>query len=322
MSFLIFGKGSKSKNLCKNNRLGSCCGRWVLIHYGAMRHISCFILFLTLIFGGCSGEQMAVRAALTLVEGQYASIQEEADPDLAEKAIPANLKMLEGFLKGDEKNLTLLHALSEGFCGYAFSFVEETQPDRASALYLRGRDYALRALEVETGIKRIDKLGLERFKKSLRKMTVKNVPSLFWTGQCWGGWLMLSLDIPNALADVSKVELLMNLVLELDETYHYAGPHLFLGAFYGSRSKLLGGDPEKARKHFIKSLTLTSSRFLMSRVLYAKTYAVQVQDRNLFEDQLKAVIETPSDILPEQRLANEVAKIKARRLLKLLGELF
>jgi hypothetical protein len=114
----------------------------------------------------------------------------------------------------------------------------------------------------------------------------------------------------------------MNLVLELDETYHYAGPHLFLGAFYGSRSKLLGGDPEKARKHFIKSLTLTSSRFLMSRVLYAKTYAVQVQDRNLFEDQLKAVIETPSDILPEQRLANEVAKIKARRLLKLLGELF
>ncbi|MDA0692225.1 MAG: TRAP transporter TatT component family protein [Nitrospinae bacterium] len=287
-----------------------------------MRHISCFILFLTLIFGGCSGEQMAVRAALPLVEGQYASIQEEADPDLAEKAIPANLKMLEGFLKGDEKNLTLLHALSEGFCGYAFSFVEETQPDRASALYLRGRDYALRALEVETGIKRIDKLGLERFKKSLRKMTVKNVPSLFWTGQCWGGWLMLSLDIPNAFADVSKVELLMNLVLELDETYHYAGPHLFLGAFYGSRSKLLGGDPEKARKHFIKSLTLTSSRFLMSRVLYAKTYAVQVQDRNLFEDQLKAVIKTPSDILPEQRLANEVAKIKARRLLKLLGELF
>jgi hypothetical protein len=287
-----------------------------------MKQISFLILFLALIFGGCSSERMAVRAALPLVTGQYASIQEEMDPDLAEKAIPANLKMLEGFLKGDENNLTLLHALSEGFCGYAFSFVEETQPDRASALYLRGREYALRALEVETGVKRIDKLGLERFKKSLKTMKAKHVPSLFWTGQCWGGWLMLSLDIPNAFADVPKVELLMNLVLELDETYHYAGPHLFLGAFYGSRSKLLGGDPEKARKHFIKSLKLTNNGFLLSRVLFAKTYAVQVQDKKLFEQQLKAVIETPSDILPQQRLANEVAKIKAKRLLKLSGELF
>lgn len=316
------GKVSKSQNLCQNNRLCGCCGLWVLVDCILMKRLSFFTFFLVLVFTGCSRERMAVRAALPLVTGQYASIQEEMDPDLAEKAIPASLKMMEGFLKGDENNLTLLHALSEGFCGYAFSFVEETQPDRASALYLRGRDYALHALEVETGVERIDKLGLERFKDSLKKMDVENVPFLFWTGQCWGGWLMLSLDIPSAFADVSKVELLMNRVLELDETYHYAGPHLFLGAFYGSRSKLLGGDPEKARKHFIKSLKLTGNRFLLARVLFAKTYAVQIQDKNLFEDQLKAVIESPSDIFPEQRLANEVAKIKAERLLKLSDELF
>jgi TRAP transporter TatT component family protein len=287
-----------------------------------MKQLSFYLIFLTFIFGGCSGERMAVRVALPLVTSQHAAILEEADPYLAEKAIPANLKMLEGFLKGDENNLTLLHALSEGFCSYSFSFIEESQPDRASALYLRGKEYALRAIAVETGVKGIDKLGPERFKKSLKKMDVKNVPSLFWLGQCWGGWLMLSLDIPNAFADVSKVELLMKLVLQLDETYHYAGPHLFLGAFYGSRSKLLGGDPKKAKKHFIQSMKLTSNRFLLSRVLYARTYAVQVQDKELFEKQLQAVIDTPSDILPEQRLANEVAKIKARRLLKLSSELF
>ncbi|GJL80048.1 MAG: hypothetical protein NPINA01_30370 [Nitrospinaceae bacterium] len=263
-----------------------------------------------------------MRAAMPLMAGQIAAMQEETDPDLAEKAIPANLKLMEGFLKGDEKNLTLLHGLAEGFCSYAFSFVEEKHPDRASALYLRGKEYALRAIEAETDVKGMDKLGLERFEIALKKMGPKHVPSLFWLGQCWGGWLMLSLDIPNAFADVSKVELLMNLVLELDETYHFAGPHTFLGAFYGSRSKLLGGDPKKSRKHFLKSMELTSNRFLLSRVLYAKTYAVQVQDKNLFEHQLKAVIETPSNILPEQRLANEVAKIKAKRLLELSGELF
>ena len=280
------------------------------------------LLIQMLIFGGCSAERIAVRAALPLVTGQYAALQEEMDPYLAEKAIPANLKMMEGFLKGDENNLTLLHGLSEGFCSYAFSFVEETHPDRASALYLRGKEYALRALAVEADIEGIDKLGLEGLKIALKKMGAINVPSLFWMGQCWGGWLMLSLDTPSAFADVSKVELLMNRVLELDETYHFAGPHMFLGAFYGSRSKLLGGNPEKARKHFLKSLELTGNRFLLSRFLFAKTYAVQIQDKKLFERQLNAVMETPPDILPQQRLANEVAKIKAKRLLEMSDELF
>ena len=133
---------------------------------------------------------------------------------------------------------------------------------------------------------------------------------------------MLSLHNPVAFADVSKIEAVMERVLELDEAFHYAGPHLFMGAFYGSRSKLLGGNPEKSRRHFLKSLQLTSNRFLLSRVLFAKTYAVQIQDKKLFDRQLQEVMQAPADIFPEQRLANEVAKLKARRLLEMSDELF
>ena len=88
---------------------------------------------------GCSTEKMAVRLALPLVEGQYIALQEEADPELAENALPANLKMMEGFLKEDKNNSDLLTRLSEGFCGYSFSFIEDTDPDRAAALYQRGK---------------------------------------------------------------------------------------------------------------------------------------------------------------------------------------
>ena len=75
---------------------------------------------------GCSTQKVAVRLALPLVEGQYTALQEEADPKLAENALPANLKMMEGFLKGDENNSAILTRLSEGFCSYSFSFVEDT----------------------------------------------------------------------------------------------------------------------------------------------------------------------------------------------------
>ena len=281
-----------------------------------------FIMFLTIMVSGCSTEKMAVRLALPLVEGQYAALQEEADPELAKNALPANLKMMEGFLKGDENNSAILLRLSEGFCSYSFSFIEDTEPDRASALYQRGKNYALRALVAETGVENIGKLKLDQLNSALEKMGKENVPSLFWLGQCWGGWLLLSLDNPRAFVDVSKVESVMQRVLVLDASYHYAGPHMFLGAFYGGRSKMFGGDPEKSRTHFEQSLALTGHRFLLSRVMYAKTYAVQVQDKKLFMEQLNTVIKSSGNILPEQRLANEVAKLKAKRLMEMVDELF
>ena len=51
--------------------------------------------------GGCSTEQIVVNMSLSLVEGQVRSIQEENDLVLAERAIPASLKMMEGLLQSD-----------------------------------------------------------------------------------------------------------------------------------------------------------------------------------------------------------------------------
>ena len=133
---------------------------------------------------------------------------------------------------------------------------------------------------------------------------------------------MLSLDRPEAFADIPRLQRLIERTLELDPGFHFAGPHLLAGAFYGGRSKLLGGDMDKARSHFEENLRLTEGKFLLSRVLYAKTLLVQTQDRDAFLKQLNLVLETPAEILPQQRLANEVAKIKAKKLLESADDLF
>ena len=148
------------------------------------------------------------------------------------------------------------------------------------------------------------------------------MPGLYWMGQCWAGWLMLNLDDLQALVAISKVGAVLERALELDASYHYAGPHMLLGAFYGGRSKLLGGNPDKARDHFEKARELTQRTFLMVNVLYAKTYAVQQQDRALFKKLLAEVMDAPADILPEQQLANAVAKQKAQKLLESADDLF
>ena len=279
-------------------------------------------LFSALLFTGCSTSQMAVQATLPLVGSQIKAMQEERDPVLAEKAIPANLKMLEGLLKQDPENTWILENLAEGFCGYAFSFLEDTEPARASSLYERGKDYALSATILRTGRKKWTDLSLEEWSRALNEVEVSHQPALFWLGQCWGSWLMQNLDSVEAFADIPRLESLMLKVHDLNPAFHHAGPHWFLGAFYGGRSKMLGGSPEKSLLHFEKALELTKNKYLLVRLLFAKTYAVQNQDRKLFEAQLQAIVKAPPDLFPEQRLANEVARKKATQLLDQVDELF
>jgi len=265
---------------------------------------------------------MAAQLAFPLVQGQYKAMQEEADLGLAAKAIPSNLKMMEGLLKGDESSMPILNNLAEGFCSYSFSFIEDSNPERASALYQRGRGYAVRSLAESSGVKDLLTLTGEEFQFVLKGMNANDLPALFWLGQCWSGWLMLNLGSPETFADISRVEWLMKRTAELDEDYHYAGPHLALGGFYGSRTKMLGGDPEKARYHFERNLELNQRKFLLTQLIYARTYAVQSQDKELFGRLLKEILDSSSNALPEQRLANEVAKQKARKLLDMADELF
>jgi len=280
------------------------------------------LLITGLLLTGCSPSRMAVQAALPLVESQIRAMQEERDPELAEQAIPANLKNLEGLLKEDPDNTWILENLAEGFCGYAFSFLEDKQPERASSLYERGKDFALRATVIRTGREKWQDLSLDEWSRALDEVKVSHQPALFWLGQCWGNWLMQNLDSVEAFADIPRLEKLMNKVHDLNPAFHYAGPHLFLGAFYGGRSKMLGGNPEKSRHHFEKALDLTENKYLLVQLFFAKTYAVQNQDRELFESQLQAVLQAPHDLLPEQRLANQVARKKAAKLLGQIDELF
>ena len=280
------------------------------------------LILIATFLSGCSIRRLAVKATLPLISSQIISMQEERDTDFAEKAIPASLKMLEGLAKEDPENIWILQKLAEGFCGYAFSYLEDSEPDRASELYFRGRDYAFRALEIQSNGKVWSGLSLDEWSKRLAEVTPLQQPALFWAGQCWGSWLSLNLDSVEALSGLPRIGGMMNRAVELDPEFYYAGPHLFLGAFYGGRSRMLGGNPDKAKNHFEQALKITEGKYLLISFLYAKIYAVQNQDRNLFKTQLEKVLEASVDVLPEQRLANQIAKRKAAILLGEIDELF
>lgn len=272
---------------------------------------------------GCSAvDRVAVRSTADVLGlGRTASL-DEPDYQLAKDAMPAQLKLLETLIAADPGNLGLRRLAAEGFAGGAFLFLEDSEPVRAKALYLRGRDHALAGLALQKRFAGLAAKPLDEFAADLKSAGPDDVPDLFWAGFGWAGFVNLSKDDAAALADLPKVVALMGRVAELDPGYHFAGADLFTGVYYASRPALLGGDARKAKEAFERAHKATKGQYLMTHYLNARWYAVSVQDRELFSQLLKKVLETPSGQLPEARLTDEAAKRKAAALLEKIDDYF
>ena len=286
-----------------------------------MKYAGFYSIALIFLLSGCV-QTIAVNTVGGIADEGFSAFTEEADLDFAEQALPGNLKLLEVMLKNSPDNTRLLRLLSEGYSSYALGFLEDKDPDRARAFYLRGRDYGLRILRQNTNLAAALHGTPDDLKAALADLSPDDAPAVFWTAFGWGSWIYLSLNNTDAIADLPRAEMLMNFVATNDSTFYYGGAHVFLGTLYGSRPKILGGDPAIAKDHFEAALRINRGRFLMTYVYYARSYAVQTQNEALFEELLTKVQNTSLDILPEFRLANAIAKKKAELLLARKDELF
>ncbi len=270
---------------------------------------------------GCTIQSIALRSVDGLFDNTVASLMEESDLSFAESAIAGDMKLLEGVVKSDPSNVRYLQLACMGYTSYALAFAED-DPARALLFYSRARDFGIRGL-VERGIPK-SAFGADAatMNTALRKLGGGDVPVVFWTADAWGSAIRLQPDDPDVIAAVPTANALMEWVKAREPDFFYGGPFLYFGVYYASYPPALGGRPDLSKENFDRAVASGKGRFLMTDVLYARTYAVLTQDRPLFHDLLTRVVETPIDILPEQRLANTVAQNRARQLLAREEELF
>ena len=279
------------------------------------------ILCTALLLQGCV-QTLAIRTMGGIMDYGFEAFNEESDLLLAEDALGSNLKLLEALIKGDPENEGLLLLASQGYSAYALAFAEDESPERAKVFYLRGREYGLRLLGLNPKLRAALDDDAATLVSTLQSLSKVDVPAVFWTAFGWAGYVNIARTDLEALAALPRINAMMEFVLARDPGYYYGGGHLFFGSIIGSTPAVLGGKPARAKEHFEKALALNGGKFLMTHVYYAKTYAVQVQDKQLFESLLNTVDEVSLEILPEARLPNAVAKKKARILREAMDELF
>ena len=162
--------------------------------------------------------------------------------------------------------------------------------------------------------------SLDEFTPSLLAFGKDDVEALFWASFAWGEYINLNRHNIKAVADLPKVKAMMERVIALDDTYFYGLPRLFMIVYY-SMPPMFGGDPVKAKAEFERVKEISGDRFILADFFMAKYYAVQVQDKDLFESLLDKIENAEDDVIPE-KMFTKVAKKKAEFMSKKGQELF
>lgn len=254
------------------------------------------------------------KASQHLADNLTAGILDQDDVATAQDGIPAWLLLVDGLIQGNSQDVGLLIAGARLYSAYAGGFVAD--PARAQHVSAHGFDYARRAtcIDLPGLCKQID-APFEAFQLEVAKSRGQDVALLYVLATSWASRIQNNPGDWKAIADIPKVELLLNRVVALDPGHARGEPYMYLGVLATLRPASLGGKPDEGKADFEKALALSGGQNQMVRVLYARHYARLVFDKDLHDKLLNEAIAADPHA-PGLTLINVLAQQQARQLLE------
>lgn len=269
------------------------------------------VLALLILLSGCASvmNKVTSRFSTNLTN----AILDQDDVATVKDGVPAYLLLIDGLLAGDPENADLLLAASKLYGAYNSGFVDDAE--RGQRLAERAFSYAKLALCLQKKelCSKVD-MPFEQFSGAANKITFKEIPVVYGFAASWAGKIQANTADWNAIADIPKVQLLLERIVALEPQYDHGGPDMYLGVLNSIRPASLGGKPEQGKAYFDKALELSGGKNQMVRVLYAQHYARLMFDQELHDRLLNEVL--AADLVePQLTLINTLARQRAKKLL-------
>ncbi len=302
-----------------------------------MKKINLLLVIIIISFSSCSINQMAVNMAADMLASSTGGVvfTGDDDPVLIGDALPLALKIYESLLEQTPENPDLLLATGSYFVMYANAFVQtpaemlpveafakkRSEKARAKKLYLRGRDYLLRGLEVNhSGFNNL--IEQKSYNEAMELMTEKDIDFLYWSAAGWMAAISIDFFDTELILTIPAAFSLMNRALEIDESYEDGSIHDFFISYYGGLPEGMGGSKEKAREHFKKAVQYSKGGKASPYVSLATAVSIKTQDYEEFRYLLNKALSIDVDAYPKNRLVNVIAQQKAQWLLNHIDDYF
>lgn len=270
--------------------------------------LACALLAL----GGCA--TIVSNASRKFADNLTAGMLDQDDVTTARDGIPAWLILIDGLIQGDPQNVGMLVAGARLYGAYAGGFVDDAE--RATRLSARSFDYARRAtcIQLPGLCKQLDQ-PFEGFQAEVARTGKSDVGVIYALASAWAGRIQTHTSDWTSIADIPKVQSLIERVVALEPGYQQGEPYMYLGVLATLRPASLGGKPEEGKALFEKALALSRGRNQMVRVLYAERYARLVFDQELHDRLLNEAIAADPHA-PGLTLVNVLAQQRAKKLLE------
>ncbi len=288
---------------------------------GSLSLIAAAALAIPALLSGCK----TYTSGLTGLEGPKA--EASVSFDLAqtlwtnergtEDGLQKSIDALEKVIAAEPEHQEALILLSRAY--YFMADAHKPTTEEKAPLFEKGVTLGERAMSADSAFK----AQIEKGEKSADAVTAlqkDDQMAIYWTAANLGKWAR-GQGFSTLVKYKGYVAKLMTHCLALDETSFYGGPVRYWGAFYSVAPSFAGGDMGKSKEMFDKAKSMFPEAF-STYVLYADTYAVKVQDKELFKTLLNYVLNTPADVIPELIPEQEVEKRKAQDFLDRIDDLF
>jgi predicted anti-sigma-YlaC factor YlaD len=290
----------------------------------ALRWLVAFAMLAGL--GGCAPSKMLLHSLAD--ELASPGLAAEDDPQLAREAGAFYLKLSESVLRQTPDHAPLAEAVAAGFTQYAYAFVAfeadrvEAQDaraaqrlrERAARLYRRAQRHALAALAQRQpgfaqALASADPGAWPRIAEA-------QVGLAYWGAAAWAGYISLSKDDPDAVADLPLAVRLAQLAYQTAPDHAEGALASLLGTLEAARP---GGSPAQASAYFERASAAGAGRNAGVLVAQAEALAQPAGDRAAFEALLRAALAAAA---ARPDLANAVMRERALWLLGQADDLF
>ena len=238
---------------------------------------------------------------------------QRVDPEMLKKA----LALYEEVAKAAPGNKAVLARLSRGYYLLATGYLKDEEAQLEA--WDRGASWGERILGLNAEFRKRIAAGEDDY-EALDTATREDVAGIYWAYANLGKWSVTK-GFTTVLKNKSKLKAFIDRVTELDPGFYFGAGDRGLGAFYAKAPSFAGGDTDKAREHFDKSLQI-EPKYFGTKTLMAQYLAVKTQDRELFEKVLKEVLAGDINVIPEIMPMQKIEQERAKELLEQADDLF
>jgi len=269
------------------------------------------VIVVAVVLSGCSA--IISQQTSGLADALGGAIRANKDLQTVKDGAPAYLLLMDAMVQQDPESPGLLLGAADLYGFYGGVFVDD--PDRAVLFAEKAMGFAAQGSCLQDALF-CDWATLDRetFEARLAEVGPDELATLNTVASTWVGWMQANSDDWNAIAQLGRVQQMIERVVALDPDYEQGTAQLYLGVLHTLLPPLQGGKPELGRSHFEAAIAASEGRNLLAKTYFAKHYARLMFDQELHHELLTEVVESDFDD-PQFNLMNELAKQEARILL-------